>query len=221
MKESDIRERLPISAIKQYAYCQRRFALMFIDNEWGSNYKIVEGNIHHEKVNDPFFNEKRGDKYYSRSVPVFSNRLNLYGVADIIEFLRDDDGVNIKTKEGLWRINPIEYKNGKPEKSGADDIQLCAIAICLEEMFQTEISSGEVYYGKLRRRVNVPLTAELRSCVENLIERINELLDNPLIPQKPDNQNCSLCSLADICVPAIFDCQDSNASRIDKLLKRR
>jgi CRISPR-associated exonuclease Cas4 len=194
---------------------------MFIDNEWESNYKIIEGDIHHEKVNDPFFNEKRGDKYYSRSVPVFSNRLNLYGVADIVEFLRDDSGVDIKTKKGLWRINPIEYKNGKPEKSGADALQLCAVAICLEEMFQTEIPSGEVYYGKLRRRENVLFTTELRSQVETIVKGINELFGSPLIPPKPDNQNCSLCSLANICVPSIFDLKDSNASRINRLMKGR
>jgi CRISPR-associated exonuclease Cas4 len=167
------------------------------------------------------FNEKRGDKYYSRSVPVFSNRLNLYGVADIVEFLRDDSGVDIKTQKGLWRINPIEYKNGKPEKSGADALQLCAVAICLEEMFQTEIPSGEVYYGKLRRRINVPLTAELRSQLEVIIKEINALLDSAVIPPKPDNQNCSLCSLANICVPSIFDFKDSNTVRINRLMKGR
>ena len=221
MKKSEVQERLPISAIKQYAYCKRRFALMFVDGEWGSNYKITEGDIFHEKVNDPFFNEKRGDRYLSRSIPVFSDRLNLYGVADMVEFLSDDSGVEIGVKPGLWRVNPIEYKNGKPEKSGADNYQLCAQALCLEEMFKTSISSGDIYYGKLRKRVNIPLTTELRQKTESAISEINTILstENPVIPPKPENQNCSLCSLAQICVPAIFDVSGTNYSRISKMLK--
>ena len=199
------RERLPISAIKQYSYCNRRFALMFIDNEWADNYKIIEGNITHEKVNDPFAKEKRKDIFYSRSVPVFSKKLNLYGIVDIIEFLQDVDGVAIGMKKGLWRINPIEYKNGKPEKSMADNLQLCAIAMCLEEMFRIAIGSGEIYYGKLRKRVPVDFCERLRSQVCDAIEGIISLLHENTMPPKPEGQNCKLCSLADICLPGIFN----------------
>jgi CRISPR-associated exonuclease Cas4 len=219
MKKSDERERISISAIKQYAYCKRRFALMFIDGEWGSNYKIVEGDIFHEKANDPFFNEKRGVRHISRSVPVFSEKLNIYGVADIVEFLQDDNGVCIDSKHGLWRINPIEYKNGKPEKSSADNFQLCAQALCLEEMFSTKIESGEVYYGKLRKRVEVSLTDEVKCQTVGIIKEINTLLDNNEIPSRPENQNCNLCSLFDICVPTIFDNRNSNRARIEKRLQ--
>lgn len=116
MKKFDEIERLPISSLKQFIYCQRRFALMYIECEWRSNYKIVEGDILHERVDDPFFNEKRKDIHVSRSVPVYSNDLNLYGVADIIEFIKDAQGIEIPGKKGLWKINPIEYKNGEPEK---------------------------------------------------------------------------------------------------------
>jgi len=210
LKEFDERERLPISAVKQYAYCRRRFALIFIDGEWGSNYKIVEGDILHEKVNDPFFNEKRGARHISRSVPVFSDKLNLYGVADIVEFLKDANGIKIGTKPGLWRINPIEYKNGKPEKSGADNFQLCAQALCLEEMFSTKIETGDIYYGKLRKRVSVKLTDELKEKTAAIVGDINSLLESATIPLRPDGQNCSLCSLAEICVPAIFDIKSTN-----------
>lgn len=205
MIKSDERERLPISALKQYAYCKRRFALMFVDGEWGSNYKIAEGDIFHDKVNDPFFSEKRKDKYVSRSVPVFSERLNLYGIADIVEFLQDENGVEIGIQPGLWSINPVEYKNGKPEKSGADEVQLCAQALCLEEMFCTTIVSGDIYYGKLRKRVTVQLTEELKTRTESIISDANALIETAIIPPKPESQNCSLCSLTDICLPAIFD----------------
>jgi CRISPR-associated exonuclease Cas4 len=223
MKRSDGRERLPISAVKQYAYCKRRFALMFIDGEWGDNYKITEGDIFHEKVNDPFFNEKRGDRYLSRSIPVFSDRLNLYGIVDIVEFLSDGGGVDIGVKPGLWRINPIEYKNGKPEKSGADNLQLCAQALCLEEMFSTVINSGDIYYGKLRKRVTIPLTDSLKQKTEAIVHEINSLLTSeyPQVPSRPEDQNCCLCSLVDICIPSIFDTKESNSSRMGKLLETR
>ena len=222
MKKSEERERLPVSAIKQYVYCKRRFALMFIDDEWENNYKIIEGNITHEKVDDPFFKEKRKDIYYSRSVPVFSEALNLYGIIDIIEFFRDDNkGVNIGTHKGLWSINPIEYKNGKPEKSGADNLQLCALAMCLEEMFSAEINSGEIYYNKMRKRVKVQLNDDLKKQVISAVSEMNEFLNNLSIPPKPENQNCSLCSLSEICMPSIFDVKNTNAVRISKLLKER
>ena len=223
MKKYDESERLAISAVKQYAYCPRRFGLMFIDGEWGDNYKITEGNILHEKVNDPFFSEKRGDRFISRSVPVFSDSLNLYGVSDIVEFLRSDNGVNIGTREGLWLINPIEYKNGKPEKSHSDKYQLCAQALCLEEMFKTIIKSGDIYYGKLRKRETIILTDEIKAKTKDIIREINFLFDSGFsqIPSKPENQNCSLCSLLDICVPTIFNDNFSNFIRIDKLMKAR
>jgi CRISPR-associated exonuclease Cas4 len=216
MKKCDDFDRLPISAMKQYAYCKRRFALMFIDGEWGSNHKIVEGDILHEKVDDPLFNEKRGDRHISRSVPVYSKRLNLYGVADIVEFIRDDNGVEIVGKSGLWRINPLEYKNGKPEKSGADNFQLCAQALCLEEMFGTVIESGEVYYGKLRKRVIVPLTDDLKYRTVRIVGEISKLIEVAEIPPRPDGQNCNNCSLVDICVPTIFDSKISNRRRIER-----
>jgi CRISPR-associated exonuclease Cas4 len=212
-------ERIPISSIKQYIYCKRRFALMFIDREWESNYKIVEGDILHEKVDDPFIKESRGDLFRSRSVPVYSDNLNIQGVCDLIEFIKSSDGVKVGRKKGLWSINPIDYKNGKPEKSDADNFQLCAIAICLEEMFNTHISSGDLYYGKLRRRVKVQFTKELREKVESAIHGISELLREQSVPQKAEDQNCSMCSLLNICLPGLFDRHTSIRKAVNKLMK--
>ena len=218
-KENKMTEdRIPLSSIKQYSYCKRRFGLMFIDNEFIDNFKTIEGNILHEKVNDPFFKEKRGEKYYSRSVPVYSDRLNLYGIVDIIEFINDKNGVTIPTHKGLWRLNPIEYKNGKPEKSRADELQLCTQTMCLEEMFGTMITSADIYYGRLKKRVNIDLTDELRQTVDRIVADIHDLIEKAIIPEKPENQNCSLCSMIDICMPRIFTKPSSNLSRIDRLL---
>ncbi|MGI6361764.1 MAG: CRISPR-associated protein Cas4 [Bacillota bacterium] len=220
MKKCDNLERLPISAIKQYAYCRRRFGLMFIDKEWADNYKIVEGEFLHAKVDDPFFSEKRGDIYVSRSVPVYSDKDNLYGIADIIEFIKDDDGVEIGTKKGLWSINPIEYKNGKPEKSNADALQLLAVAICLEKMFKIHLEQGDIYYGRLRRRKRVVFDAELRERLKEILAGIKHILDTQQIPEKTPDQNCSLCSLVNICLPEIFHKKQITRDRINNLLVR-
>ena len=211
---------IPISAIKQYIYCKRRFGLIFIDREWGSNYKIVEGDLLHNKVNDPYFNEKRGDIYVSRSIPVYSDKLNVYGIADIVEFTKCDSGVKLEGKYGLWSINPIDYKNGKPEQSGADECQLCAVALCLEEMFSTDIIKGDLFYGKLKRRVEVIFTEELREKTLYAIADITKMLDELSIPEKPVNQICSLCSLVDICLPEAFNKTRRNRSDITNLIKR-
>lgn len=214
MKWLDEDERLPISMIKQYAYCKRRFSLMFIDNQWAGNYKIAEGDITHAKVDDPFFNEKRGDVHNSRSVPVYSDALNLYGIADIIEFIKDDNGVKIDGKKGLWRINPIEYKNGKPEKSNADNYQLGAVAMCLEEIFCCKIKSGDIYYNKLHRRFQVDITDDIKDDIKRIILDIKSILHNDKLIAKSESQYCGLCSLKNICLPKALDKKLSNKKRV-------
>lgn len=90
---------------------------MSIDNEWGCNYKIIEGDILHSKVNDPTIVEKRGDRIISRSVPVYSSTLGVCGVADVVEFIRVEDGVTLPGRKGHFKPNPVEYKNGSPQSS--------------------------------------------------------------------------------------------------------
>ncbi len=214
-------ERLPLSSLKQFRYCKRRFALMYIDCEWGENYKIVEGNLLHQKVDDPMFNEKRKDLYVSRSVPVFSELLNLYGVADIVEFSKNEDGIKLPRKSGFWKINPVEYKNGKPEKSNADHYQLCAQAMCLEEMFKTVIQSGDIFYGKIKRRITIELTDDLKNQVKEDVKKMNVLLNSQKIPLKPEGQNCSLCSLIDTCMPSVFKNQKKVKIQIKERLRER
>ena len=192
---------MALSGVKQIAYCKRRFCLMNVDGEWGSNFKIAEGDILHKRVNDPYFNEKRGSIHISRSVPVYSEQYCLYGIADIVEFIQDDNGVCIAGKKGLWKINPVEYKNGKPEKSDADNYQLCAQALCLEEMFGCNIASGDVYYGKLKRRKTIQFDETIRSRTAGYIALMAQLLEQSKLPPVPEGQNCNLCSLKDVCLP--------------------
>lgn len=209
-------ERLPISFIKQFIYCKRRFALMSIDNEWSDNHKIIEGNILHEKVDNPFIKESRGNMFFSRSVPVYSEKLNVQGICDIIEFKKSENGIKVGNKKGLWDINPIEYKNGKVEKSNADFYQLCTVAMCLEEMFDVTIKFGEIYYGKLKRRHLVEFSSELTEKIFFAIKEMQEIIKLSVLPAKDKNQNCSLCSLYDICMPNIFD----NKSKIEMTMSK-
>lgn len=219
MKKFEEDERFPISSLKQFMYCKRRFALMYINCDWGENYKIAEGDLLHKRVDDPYFNEKRGDIHISRSVPIFSESLHLYGVADIIEFIKDENGIELPNKKDRWRINLVEYKNGKPEKSNADNFQLCAQALCLEEMFQTSIESGDIFYGKIKRRVKVELTDCLKAQVRMQVENMKRFLATQKIPIKDDAQNCSLCSLVDVCIPSAFGKQKKVRDQIALLMK--
>lgn len=219
MKKFDEDERLPISSLKQFIYCKRRFALMYLNCDWGENYKIAEGDLLHKRVDDPYFNEKRGDVHTSRSVPVFSDRLNLYGVADMIEFIKHENGIELPHKKERWKVNLVEYKNGKPEKSQADKFQLCAQALCLEEMFDTTIESGDIFYGKIRRRVKVELTDHLKDQVSIQVDNMKTLLKNQKIPVRDQAQNCSLCSLLDVCIPSAFGKQKKVLEQIALLMK--
>lgn len=219
MKKFEEDERLPISSLKQFIYCKRRFALMYLNCDWGENYKIAEGDLLHKRVDDPYFNEKRGDVHISRSVPVFSDRLNLYGVADMIEFIKHENGIELPHKKDRWQINLVEYKNGKPEKSQADNFQLCAQALCLEEMFDTTIESGDIFYGKIRRRVKVELTDHLKDQVNIQVDNMKTILKNQKIPVRDQAQNCSLCSLLDVCIPSAFGKQKKVQEQIALLLK--
>jgi len=214
-------DRIALSSIKQYRYCPRRYGLMYIECAWGSNYKIIEGDILHEKVDDPFFFEKRGDIHISRSVPIFSDTLGLYGVADIIELIKDSQGARLKGKKDLWRINVLEYKNGKPEKSRADYYQLCAQVMCIEEMFKVSIHTGDIFYGKIRRRVTVEITSEMKEEVKRQIKKMRDILESHIVPKKTKNQNCYLCSLIDICIPTAQNRKENIKDYIQFLMGKR
>ncbi|MEG1991124.1 MAG: CRISPR-associated protein Cas4 [Christensenella sp.] len=192
---------VPVSALKQFKYCKRRFSLMYVEARWQENFKITEGNFLHERVDNPFVKEKRGDVILCRSVPVYSRRLQLYGIADLIELHKDAMGCPVKGHRGKFSILPLDYKNGKQEKSGADEVQLCAIAMCLEEMFQTCVGSGAIFYGKTRRRTEVVFDAGLRAETEAVIAEILNTLNNNIVYAVPKEQNCNLCSLVNICLP--------------------
>ncbi len=172
---------LPISALQHLVFCERQWGLIHLEQIWAENRLTLEGKHLHERV-DESETESRGGVRTARALALRSLRLGLSGRADVVEFLRmeadegpvdgADDGVSgavaLPGVAGLWRPFPVEYKRGKPKPDRCDEVQLCAQALCLEEMLDTEIPRGALFYGQPRRRQEVAFDPELRALTESL-----------------------------------------------------
>jgi CRISPR-associated exonuclease Cas4 len=206
MASKDEEEYLMLSGIQHFAFCKRQWALIHVEQYWAENVLTFEGRQLHEKADDPYIGEKRGDRIISRAVPLVSHRLGVYGVADVIEFHRCEEGesgVSLPSRKGRWRPYPIEYKRGKPKSDNYDELQVCLQAICLEEMFEVEIPEGALFYGEIERRTRVELTLELRAYVATMLGEMHELLRRGTTPSEPYNARCDRCSLYEGCHPKL------------------
>ncbi|MFZ1127490.1 CRISPR-associated protein Cas4 [Methanoregula sp.] len=196
-------ELLSLSGIQHFCFCRRQWALIHVEQQWQENLRTQEGHFVHERVDDPFFNESRGDVVISRAYPLVSYTLGLTGIADVIEYTRSDHGIPIPDHEGLWLMKPVEYKRGKPKIDERDEVQLCAQVMCLEEMFGIRIDSADFYYNEIRRRQHLAITDDLRSTVRSLADEMHTIFRNGITPEAEAGKNCALCSLVDICVPKL------------------
>ncbi|WP_298668820.1 CRISPR-associated protein Cas4 [uncultured Methanofollis sp.] len=196
-------ELLSLSGIQHFCFCRRQWALIHVERQWEDNLRTTEGHFLHERVDDPFFSESRGDVVISRAFSLVSHTLGLYGIADVIEYTRSDDGVTLPGYEGLWRMHPVEYKRGKPKVDERDEVQLCAQAMCLEEMFAVRIEMSEFYYNEIRRRVPIRLTDDLRDRVVSLSDEMHDLFRKGITPAAESSKNCKYCSLVDVCMPKL------------------
>ncbi|WP_067050297.1 CRISPR-associated protein Cas4 [Methanofollis ethanolicus] len=196
-------ELLSLSGIQHFCFCRRQWALIHVERQWEDNLRTTEGHFLHERVDDPFFSESRGDVVISRAFPLVSYTLGFYGVADVIEYIRSEDGIVLPGYEGLWRIHPVEYKRGKPKIDERDEVQLCAQAMCLEEMFAVGVETGDFYYNEIRRRVPLRLTNELRERVVSLSEEMHDHFRKGITPAAESSKNCTYCSLVDVCMPKL------------------
>ena len=194
-------ELLPLSGIQHFLFCRRQWALIHIEMQWQDNALTVEGKQLHERVDDPFFVETRRDVVISRSVPVASYTLGLSGVCDVVEFTRSLEGVRLPGREGFYQPAPIEYKRGHPKRDPVDEAQLCAQAMCLEEMLAVPIPRGFLYYGKTRRREPVELTEDLRRLVRDAAAEMHAYMARGYTPRVKTSKACRSCSLADLCLP--------------------
>jgi len=196
-------ELLPLSGIQHFIFCRRQWALIHIERQWQENALTVEGKLLHKRVDNPFFSETRKGVITARSVPIASYRLGLSGVCDVVEFTESPEGVQMPSREGLFLPAPVEYKRGREKQEPSDEAQLCAQAICLEEMLSVAIPSGYLYYGETRHRIAVELTAELRELVRNMAEEMHAYFQRGYTPRVKTSKACRSCSLADICLPVL------------------
>ncbi len=187
-------ELLPLSALQHFVFCQRQCALIHLEGAWDDNRLTVEGRILHERVHDGE-DEARGDIRIARGLRLRSLKLGLTGQADVVEFHRQTDG--------SWRPFPVEYKRGRPKPDICDKVQVCAQALCLEEMLGVAIGEGSIFYGQPRRRHDVAFGPELRTQTEDAARRLRELVRSGETPRASYEKKCENCSLLDLCMPEI------------------
>jgi CRISPR-associated exonuclease Cas4 len=208
-------ELLPISALQHLAFCERQWALIHLEGVWEENRLTAEGQILHDRAHEGE-TEVRGNVRIARGLRLRSLRLGLTGKADVVEFhrLSKSEEKNTSAREravavvldgvpGLWKPLIVEYKRGKPKLDRCDEVQLCAQALCLEEMLAVSIASGSLFYGEPRRRCDVVLHEALRGETEALISRLHEFSRAGETPPAQYSQKCRSCSLMGVCLPKV------------------
>ena len=183
---------IPLSALQHYLFCPRQCALIHVERLWAENLLTAEGRILHERSDKPR-QAGRGNLRILQSMPIRSVALGVAGVADVVELTRDGR---------RWRAYPIEYKRGRPKAHRADEVQLCAQALRLEEMFGLSVPEGALFYGKVRRRHAVAFDEELRGLTRAVAAATRELLAASRTPPPVyERKRCDSCSLVQLCRP--------------------
>lgn len=196
-------EYLLLSGIQHFAFCPRQWALIHIEGVWTENYLTAQGRQLHDKADDPWFKELRKDKVISRAMPIRSRKLKMQGIADVVELISSDEGVMVPGQQGCWKLHPIEYKRGRPKNENCDMVQLCAQAICLEEMLDTHIPRGAIFYGQTRRRMEVIFSDALRKEVFALANAMHMTFSKNETPIAKKGKQCRTCSLMNDCHPEL------------------
>ena len=199
---------LQLSGLQHFAFCRRQWALIHVEQQWRENLRTVEGDLFHRRAHDEQSRERRGDILILRGLPVASLTLGISGKCDVVEFRTDISGVPLRGEEGLWVPFPIEYKRGTPKSHRADELQLCAQAMCLEEMLCCAVPEGALFYGETRRRTLVPFSAELREEVQTMLEEMHQLYRRGHTPKVRRSKSCNACSLQELCPPALLKGND-------------
>ena len=207
---------LLLSGLQHFLFCRRQWALIHIENQWAENYRTVDGELMHKRAHDTALRTKRGDVITVHGMKIHSVRLGLSGECDVVEFRRDDEnGIALTDEHGKWIPYPVEYKRGTAKAGIEDEAQLCAQAMCLEEMLCCDISEGALFYGVTRHRKEVEFTSELREQVKKAVEEMHSLYRRGYTPKVHRQKGCNACSLTEICMPEL-----SEASHVDSYLRR-
>lgn len=209
---------LPLSGLQHMSFCERRWALIHIEGQWEENLYTSEGRLLHERAHSGQV-ESRPGVLIRRTLPIRSFRLGLSGQADIVEFVpcgENEPGVPVPRRKGLWRPYPIEYKRSRDKHGGtAYRIQLCAQALCLEEMMNVPVPEGAVFDGQSKRRDQILFDNSLRAEVQDLASRMHSLLEARKTPAPVYERKCEKCSLNTLCLPSAIQ-----AVRATQYLKR-
>lgn len=195
---------IPISALQHWLYCPRQCALIHLEQAWSENKFTAEGRVMHERAHDGA-DESRGNLRITRGMPVASNALGLTGQCDVVEF-RTQAVSGLKSQhphlKSASNVTPVEYKRGKPKAHRADEVQLCAQAMCLEEMLGIDIPSGALFYGEKRRRTEVFFDESLRELVKTTTASVRACIASGQTPlAEYQARRCDNCSLIDFCQP--------------------
>lgn len=182
---------LPISALQHLLFCERQCALIHIEQVWAENLFTAEGRILHETVDSGHSGTRAGVRIV-RSLPLRSLHLGLVGLADVVEF-----------GPAANEVYPVEYKRGRNKTANWDRVQLCAQAMCLEEMLRVRIDEGALFYGKARRRQRVGLDAGLRAETTETADRLHRLVAAGRTPPASYEPRCDSCSLLELCLPRL------------------
>jgi len=196
-------ELLPLSGIQHFVFCRRQWALIHVERQWQENVLTTEGKQLHERADDPFFSEIRQGVIIARSMPVASYRLGLIGVCDVVQFTPSEEGAALHGRQGRYQPAPVEYKRGREKHDRCDEAQLCAQAMCLEEMLSTSIPTAYLYYGEIRHRVEVALTDDLRSFVVSMTQEMHGYFERGYTPRVRTSKACKSCSLEEVCLPML------------------
>ena len=184
---------IPLSALQHYLFCPRQCALIHVEQAWAENRFTAEGRVLHEATSEIGTKKRRGVRVVT-AMPLVSHRLGVSGIADLVEMHKSEDG--------RWLPFPVEYKRGKPKKHRADEVQLCAQAMALEEMFSVTLAEGALFYGETRRRTPVPLDEDLRALTADIAGQTHALLGGKATPPAIyAKSKCNACSLVELCQP--------------------
>ena len=200
-KEEDF---LQLSGLQHFRFCRRQWALIHIENLWSENLRTVEGELLHQRAHNAAQRESRGNLLITRDMRVFSATLGISGACDVVEFHKSGSGIPLPGKDGTYQPYPVEYKRGSPRSDDANHLQLCAQAMCLEEMLCCDIPEGALYYGETRHREKVDFTEELRQQVKAALQEMHQLYQRQYTPKVRPSKSCNACSLKELCLPKLM-----------------
>ena len=213
---------VPISALQHWLFCPRQCGLIHLEQAWAENKLTAQGRQLHDRAHEapP---ESRGDVRIARGLRLCSRELGLTGQADVVELRRPtpetppEQQASVPGLEGKWTLHPVEYKRGRPKAADCDRVQLCAQAMCLEEMLGVKIPEGSLFYGQPRRREPVVFDPALRQATRQAARDTRQMVQSGITPPPEYSGKCRSCSLNEFCMPK----QAGSSQRVRRYLQRQ